>query len=154
MGSSSSRIGSGRSSEPSRINRTKRKLSSLLLCGFTSNSSSHPSVIEVLYLDLIIIIIILLNWCICLFFRVDSIDRLYRVILMFCVKLIVIRIQVWIFFSGVYVYLTATSFSWLKVMDINLFIIIIFFRKLEINFYFFIAVRECIILSNLLEFYC
>nr|XP_043621045.1 E3 ubiquitin-protein ligase RLIM-like [Erigeron canadensis] len=40
MGSSSSRIGPGQSSEPSRIHRTKRKISSLLLCGLTNNSPS------------------------------------------------------------------------------------------------------------------
>lgn len=45
MGSSSSRIGSGQPS--SRINRTKRKLSSILLCGHTSdNTNSQPSVLE------------------------------------------------------------------------------------------------------------
>ncbi|KAD0079190.1 hypothetical protein E3N88_44808 [Mikania micrantha] len=46
MGSRSSRIGSDRSSQPSRTKRTKRLLSSLLLCGRTSNSNSHPSVLE------------------------------------------------------------------------------------------------------------
>ncbi|XP_071697511.1 uncharacterized protein [Rutidosis leptorrhynchoides] len=46
MGSGSSRIGSGQPSEPSRLNRTKGKLSSLLLCGLTSDSNSHPSVLE------------------------------------------------------------------------------------------------------------
>lgn len=45
MGSSSSRLGSDRSSNPSRLNRTKRKLSSILLCGHshTSNSNSPSS---------------------------------------------------------------------------------------------------------------
>ncbi|XP_076909438.1 uncharacterized protein LOC143566696 isoform X1 [Bidens hawaiensis] len=48
MGSRTSRIGSDPSSQPSRLKRTKRMLSSILLCGRTSstNSSSHPSVLE------------------------------------------------------------------------------------------------------------
>ncbi|KAK9055904.1 hypothetical protein SSX86_026991 [Deinandra increscens subsp. villosa] len=46
MGSRSSRIGSDRSSQPSRMKRTKRLLSSLLLCGRTSNSNSHSPALE------------------------------------------------------------------------------------------------------------
>ncbi|XP_024964480.1 uncharacterized protein LOC112504759 isoform X1 [Cynara cardunculus var. scolymus] len=46
MGSSSSRVESDRSSKPSRMNRTKKRLSSLLLCGLTSNSTSRSSVLE------------------------------------------------------------------------------------------------------------
>ncbi|KAI7756847.1 hypothetical protein M8C21_025032 [Ambrosia artemisiifolia] len=46
MGSTTSRIGSDRSSHPSRIKRTKRVLSSLLLCGRTPNSNPHPTVLE------------------------------------------------------------------------------------------------------------
>ncbi|CAI9292386.1 unnamed protein product [Lactuca saligna] len=46
MGSGSSRLGSDRSSNPSRLNRTKRKLSSILLCGHTRNSNSPSSALE------------------------------------------------------------------------------------------------------------
>ncbi|KAJ0589740.1 putative transcription factor C2H2 family [Helianthus annuus] len=46
MGSTTSRIGPDRSSHPSRMKRTKRLLSSLLLCGRNPNSNPHPTVLE------------------------------------------------------------------------------------------------------------